>query len=122
VSMSTLEGPSVAADERALADWHDEQLAVILAAPAGEVRAALAARYGALLLEWAEEANAVRDVEVWRLKGEGWGPTRLANALGLHKSRGHQLLGRATEGHVPAQQSVARLRRRIRNRLRIAGQ
>jgi hypothetical protein len=119
VSMSTLERPSVAADEKALADWHDAQLAMILSAPAGEERATLAARYGALLLEWAEEANAVRDVEVWRLKGGGWGPTRLANALGLHKSRGGQLLDRATEGHVAAQQTVARLRRRVRSRLNV---
>jgi len=46
--------------------FHTEQLAEILALPAGVQRAAAAAAYGALLAEWADEAGAIRDVEVWR--------------------------------------------------------
>jgi hypothetical protein len=112
----TLERPPVGSDDDELAAWHDAQLALIFAAPAGGARALAASRYGALLLGWAEEANAVRDVEVWRLKADGWGPSQLSRSLGLHKSRGAQLLDRAVEVHAIASQAVARIRRRVNRR------
>jgi len=93
--------------------FHTEKLAEILALPAGPERAAAAGIYGAMLAEWSEEAVAIRDVEVWRLRGQGWGPTQIGRALGVHKSRGYQILLKVNGSHVGAQQVVNRLRRRV---------
>lgn len=94
-------------------DFHLQQLAAIFNTSNTEDRAIAAARYVSFLNDSRQEAGHIRDAELHRLHEQGWGPTQVGKALGVHTTRGWQLLDRAKANHRETAQIVAKLRRRV---------
>jgi hypothetical protein len=123
MAMSMTEGPG-GLDPRAVEGWWDDRLAEMLNLPGSPHpdRAATAAYFIAIFDEWRDEAIAIRDIEVLSLhRDAGLGGAALARAVGVHRSRGLQLITRADKAQVEAKTTLSKIKRRIRagGRLRI---